>query len=65
MIETSKLEKLANVKYLLLIVSVVLFLDIFLLQNDFGNIYCLKLDFFKNSVGLFLVFYVCTLFILQ
>lgn len=54
--ETSKLEKFANIKYLLLIVSFVLFLDIFLLENNFENIYCLKLDFFKNSVGFFLVF---------
>lgn len=54
--ETSKLEKFANIKYLLLIVSFVLFLDIFLLENNFENIYCLKLDFFKNSVGFFLIF---------
>ncbi|WP_323595754.1 hypothetical protein [Aliarcobacter butzleri] len=54
--ETSKLEKFANIKYLLLIVSFVLFLDIFLLENNFENIFYLKLDFLKNSVGFFLVF---------
>lgn len=56
MTETSKLEKLADIKYLLLIISFILLLDIFLLNNDEKNIYYLKLAFFKDRIGIFLIF---------
>lgn len=56
MTETSKLEKLADIKYFLLIVSFTLLLDIFLLHTNTSNITILNTEFLKKEIDNMLIF---------
>lgn len=56
MSETSKLEKFAEIKYFLLIISFTLLLDIYLLYNSDINVTKLKMNYLKENLGTFLIF---------
>lgn len=56
MSETSKLEKFAEIKYFLLIISFTLLLDIYLLYNSDINVTKLRMNYLKENLGTFLIF---------
>ena len=56
MSEASKLEKFAEIKYLLLIISFILLLDIYLLYVSKTNIISLNINYLNSNIGIFIIF---------
>ncbi len=56
MSETSKLEKFVEIKYLLLIISFTLLLDIYLLCINNTNLINLNIKYLKDNIGIFIIF---------
>lgn len=56
MSETSRLEKFAEMKYLLLIISFTLLLDIYLLYLNDKSLLDLKISYLKDNIGIFVIF---------
>lgn len=56
MSEASKLEKFAEIKYLLLIISFILLLDIYLLYVSKTNLISLNINYLNSNIGIFIIF---------